>query len=530
MRNKWIYAIVVLALGFFASCSDSDDQPDRQKTRTVVFTLAMDKIAGSRAAWGTNEDAVNGTGIENRIDLKGLRVAIYPIGANGQIGTRVGVASNLFYQENNDNSIADDKIEYLLMGDITNVDLTVGQKYRFMVYANFPNDNNNTFDLEDVDVKDGYIPMWGVATCQITDELNQDLGTIDLLRAAAKVEVNFASTVTAEYDITALGIRNYNELGDILPNGFDTCQVTKNLDMDLCMNVEPSPVYGTPLSFLENKSASADTYTLYMPEYDNQAHVAEEQTALVVTVKHKTNGMTKEYQIPFCKYNADGTPIAAAQYNIVRNHIYQFNVTGVAVGKLMLNLSVSDWTAGSSLELGSLAYPTYKNPVLPDPSHTYPQALISTNPTMKYVSASDVTPFTMYFNFIDANVTGLSGYVWKPTIVDASSANYRIEVYKQSTPGGAYDDLVYEAAASTTSINELETADNKYTGWFQINVIPTSTVATDTEFTFGIACGVHPSGFPSEDFFLFINGENNQIAWPNSGIDRKFIVIKQEHN
>lgn len=136
----------------------------------------------------------------------------------------------------------------------------------------------------------------------------------------------------------------------------------------------------------------------------------------------------------------------------------------------------------------------------------------------------------MYFNFIDANVTGLSGYVWKPTIVDASSANYRIEVYKQSIPGGAYDDLVYAATASTTTTNKLETAYNKYTGWFQIKVIPTNTVATDTEFTFGIACGVHPSGFPSEDFFLFINGENNQIAWPNSGIDRKFIVIKQEHN
>ena len=215
----------------------------------------------------------------------------------------------------------------------------------------------------------------------------------------------------------------------------------------------------------------------------------------------------------------------------MRNHIYQFNVTDVAAGSLLLNLKVADWVDGSSLTLGSLAYPTYGNPVLPTKDHTYPNPPIDTEPTMRYTSETEIVSFEMYFNFKDANVTGLSGYVWKPTIVDQSSTAYKIEVYRESS--GNFDDIVYEATGSTTSLNELEPEDNKYTGWFKIIVTPTAqleTGVTSKEYTFGIACGIHPSGFPSDDFFLFINGENDNIAWPMSGNDRKFIKITQVAN
>lgn len=527
MRTKWIYTVFVLALCLFASCSnEADDMAGDKKTRTIVFRLSVDDAVGSRVAWSENDSQQHGTPMENRINLKGLRVVIYSIQTDGTVDTRVGEAANVSYWPINDATNSNDPIEYQLVGDISDLKLEVGTSYRFMVFANFPHTTNNQFDVEDVDVTNGYIPLWGVKTCTLEHTDLQELGTIDLLRAAAKVEVTFAEGVTNAYTVSALAIKNYSSTGNNLPTGWNRCTETKELDMDNCINVTGSHVHGTNLSFLANKEN--EKYYIYIPEYANLSHNADDQSVVVVELTKGTN--KKTYEIPFCSYSA-GAPVPGSVYNIVRNHIYQFNVTDVAAGSLLLNLKVADWVDGSSLTLGSLAYPTYGNPVLPTKTHTYPSEPIDTQPTMRYTSETDIDSFEMYFNFKDANVTGLSGYVWKPTIVDQSSTAYKIEAYRESS--GNFDDKVYEATGSTTSLNELEPAYNKYTGWFKIIVTPTAqlgTGVTSKEYTFGIACGIHPSGFPSDDFFLFINGENDNIAWPMSGNDRKFIKITQVAN
>jgi hypothetical protein len=291
-------------------------------------------------------------------------------------------------------------------------------------------------------------------------------------------------------------------------------------------------VHGSNLSFLTNQKDGK--YYIYIPEYRNTSHTPEEQSVVTITLTDKTNSAnSKAYEIPFCQYNNE-SPIANSTYDIVRNHIYRFNVTGVKSGNLLLNFNVADWNDGASLSLGNLAYPTYGNPVLPTMGHQYPETLITTNPEMKYVSNGASESFEMFFNFISTNSSNTTGFVWRPTIVNQQSTSYSIEVYKVKESN--QEELVYQTlpTENAPTVNKLtfesresNVEEQPWEGWFKIKVTPAGNVGQNTIYTFGIACGVHPSGFPSEDFFLFINGENNEIAWPNSGIDRKFINITQ---
>lgn len=529
MRTKWMYTIMMLALGFFASCkSETDEAAGNKKTRTVVFRLSVDDAVGSRAAWSTNESSQDGTDMENRIDLNGLRVAVHPIGADGTAGTRIGVVDDLLYWAINGSSAgSDDPIEYQLVGDISDMGLTEGTSYRFMVDANFPHDSNLGFGLEDIDVTDGYIPMWGVTTHQIEGGELEDLGTIDLLRAAAKVEVTFDETVTDNYTVSGLAIKNYNETGNNLPAGWDSTDETKNLDMKACINTTGDHVHGNDLPFLNSEDNGK--YYIYIPEYNNVAHEAADQSVVVITLANKARNTSGTYEVPFCTYK-DGSQVANTVHNIVRNHIYRFNVTGVAEkeGRLLLNFKVADWEEAPEIDLGSLDYPTYLNPLLPSREHGYPTEAITKEAEMKYVAKGDnnnaereEAGFNAYFRFISANVENTGDtYPWRPTIIDNIATHWSIKVYK--VDDGSGETLVYDSGEDGEQ--ELKT---DYIGWFRIVVIPENGNPENKTFTLGIACTIHPSGFPSEGFYLFINGENDDIAWPDSGNDRKFIEITQ---
>ena len=278
--------------------------------------------------------------------------------------------------------------------------------------------------------------------------------------------------------------------------------------MEDCINVTGDHVHAT-LPFIQNTDG---TYTLYLPEYSNVSH-ASDKAVVQVTLSNRT----EPYDIHFCDYDNDGIPNLESGYNIVRNHIYRFNIKGIAAGGLKLNFQVADWTKGTVPDLETLAYPTYVNPLLPSTSHNVNDE-ITVQPTMKKVG-SEETSFVAWFHFISANtVSTISEYVWKPTILDQTPDKYLIQVYNEDE-----NTLVYSSDNNSASQGLL----TNYKGWFKIVVTPKNTVTENTIFTLGISCSIHPSGFPSEDFFLFINGENDDIAWPNSGNDRKFIKITQ---
>ena len=333
------------------SCSQEDEGIEKvlsgkkEEKVTVFFTLALDETsARSRATWGDNLDnddtnnyeSAIGDNFDNYINPDQFFVKL-------NIGNVSYEVSDLVYWQTGTNV-------YEFVGEVeVEANATVNpQTAKVMVYANM-NPDQDTFTVN-YDQENGfpntgveYIPMWGVQTIQnlsLAPGVRNDLGTIYLLRSMAKVEVIMANS---EFEISAINIRGYNNMGKCLPNGWNNAAMTTSLDLEGVFNPMPTYVDDQKPAFKE--SATEDgfkCYTVYVPEYRNIAPNAQTSVTLS-TITVTIDG--KDYNIKFKKYE-DGAATNEA-YNIVRNHIYRFNITGVnSAVETGLNLEymVMNWT------------------------------------------------------------------------------------------------------------------------------------------------------------------------------------------
>ena len=353
--KKWFLHILLLA-GLFGmlttSCSQEDEGIEKvlsgkkEEKVTVFFTLALDETsARSRATWGDNLDNVDtnnyesaiGDNFDNYINPDQFFVKL-------NIGNVSYEVSDLVYWQTGTNV-------YEFVGEVeVEANATVNpQTAKVMVYANM-NSNQEAFTVN-YDQENGfpntgveYIPMWGVQTIKnlsLAPGVRNDLGTIYLLRSMAKVEVIMANS---EFEISAINIRGYNNMGKCLPNGWndEKTMTTTGLDLEGVFNPMPTYVDDQMPAFKESITDDGfKCYTVYVPEYRNIA--PDNQTSVTPsTITVTIDG--KDYDIKFKKYE-DGSATNEA-YNIVRNHIYRFNITGVNsavdVG-LTLQYKVIDW-------------------------------------------------------------------------------------------------------------------------------------------------------------------------------------------
>ena len=350
--KKWFIHILLLA-GLFGmlttSCSQEEGlepQASDEKVQ-VMFTIALDgpSSARSRGTWGDNMDNNTennypehiGDNFDNSIDPDMLFVKL-------TIGSQTYDVQNIAYwQEGNIN-------EYKFVGevDVTATSLT-GAKV--MVFANMTpaqtiggetfNANYSTFPGTGVE----YIPMWGVHTITAAEGLSLTPGSrtelrtpIYLLRAMAKVEVIMAND---DYEISDIKLNGYNNTGICLPTGWngENTTTTTGLDLDGVFRPQQSFVKeALKTCFTESTTANGfQCFEIYVPEYlnfdsNNQATVTP--STITVTVDGKN------YNIEFKNYS-NGSAIGNA-YNIVRNHIYRFNITAVKTG-MEFTLSVAPW-------------------------------------------------------------------------------------------------------------------------------------------------------------------------------------------
>jgi hypothetical protein len=108
---------------------------------------------------------------------------------------------------------------------------------------------------------------------------------------------------------------------------------------------------------------------------------------------------------------------------------------------------------------------------------------------------------------------------WKPGIM-GSKENYRIRVYKK---GGTDDGkLLFDSGGASELQGNLSACGNRE--WFKIVVFPLSSDGADTtSIPFGIS---YYQKWTDQYINLFINGEYDDIRWPNSGNNPKIIEIK----
>lgn len=335
VNAKHIPALLLLLAATLVLCV-YDDAPvlrndDGRQAVQVTFTLAAGNAPTDTRAegptWGDVYPKENGTAWESAIAPDDLQVLLYTT-KNAYIAR----VENLVYFRNDDGT-------YTYHGQLTADadDLTPDTSYKIMVFANC-GIKNNTEDISSIATNTTfaqnarYIPLWGVktTTLNLTPGTANNLGDIDLLRAMAKIEVTLSAVLTGEYTLDSVSLNRYNTTGYCLPKGYATASQTTDLDREdgtepISFNPKAS-VSSSPIGFqIENGRA-----VCYLPEYE-----ADDTNPAVLTIT--LNG--KAYTLDLKDYNTDN----GGYYDLVRNHIYRYTITGVNDGTLTVQYRVQPW-------------------------------------------------------------------------------------------------------------------------------------------------------------------------------------------
>ena len=340
MRNISLHIAfaALLSLLSLASCSRNDQVtvPNGEEGKVyVTLTLSINgEEAESRVTWDSEQDTdEEGVGWENEIN--NLQILIYD-----ENDTYAGTVESLFGSGDR------------YIGTLSGTNWQSGT-YKFVVLANFTATSTNPAlaDLASITYNQAaaYLPMYGVKRGTFTFEAgeNTDIGSIDLLRAMAKVEVSFSEGFPTDYTIGNISLSPYNTQGYCVPQGYASVDNTGALDREeagtaYSFNPYHPSASTSALTFKEENGK----YYLYLPEYDNSTDAA--------TIQVTVNGET--YPLEFKNYE-NGVPTGETPYDIVRNHIYRYTITGVNDGKLTVKYRVLLWDKVES-QIGW-------NPILP---------------------------------------------------------------------------------------------------------------------------------------------------------------------
>ena len=364
MKN-WFLHILLLA-GLFGmlttSCSQDEVLEEVPVTRgerlQVYFTLNLGEEDMQSRTWEDyDKDDANakgqvGNNIENKVE--DIQVLLF---ANDNDNTFLGeVSISAFYPTEGDSHLY--KFYGVLPTLPTGKSIMNANKYlncKIMVLANCSVDPSQISGTTTINTlleaatfnfngKPSLIPMWGALKVTPTDEIlmhengfPNPLPDIYLLRAMAKVEVIMKDT---KHTISSIAINRYNDTGYCVPTGYGTTTDTKALVRNSAFRSTNSVNSGQQ-SFFNNVSTVTENgntykcYTIYVPEYDN---LSDGVTPSTISIQ--VDNKDKVYTIKH------GTAGKNTEYNIVRNHIYRFNITGVNsavdVG-LTLKYMVMDW-------------------------------------------------------------------------------------------------------------------------------------------------------------------------------------------
>ena len=356
-----------------ASCVFDAERCDvlTEKSYSVRFTVSLRGLQ-TRASWGEDYPSEQGVPFDYRIMPEELRVVVF-----SQDGERLGVIDELDYWPINE---AHTEFQFIgqMPKEFVDYQIAYGNSetaYRFMVLANcFDNSNGEeyiTYSQTQLDPsnENAAIPMWGVKEVDASSLYtrgNLDVGDISLLRAAAKVEVKLCDELKSRgTTIKSATLKYYNQTGYVLPSGWQQVSNTKGLDQENCVRVYRHTAINMP--FIEDEKTG--DYYIYITEYDNINYPGERNK---ISLEFNVGGEIKSFEdvISFCQYR-NGMPVENSFYDIVRNHIYEFEILSIAGSNLVLEYTVADWATedwdgnGGEFEEHDLSYPTYHNPVVP---------------------------------------------------------------------------------------------------------------------------------------------------------------------
>lgn len=172
-----------------------------------------------------------------------------------------------------------------------------------------------------------YIPMWGEGSITQLKEGENNVGTLTLRRAIAKVNVTVNSGMgVPDFEIKEIQLHNYTTQGYCAPtkqNGPSIPATAVISDNSLTSGI----LSGTEGNRFVNR--------FYIPEHQNVG--VESDKATYLTIKAIINGnFQKTYTLSFTKNNA--------AYNVLRNNVYVFNIKSVKTdAENTLEYEVKSW-------------------------------------------------------------------------------------------------------------------------------------------------------------------------------------------
>lgn len=464
--TRWLHILFFLcgALLLPGGCiTEEGGTPADADGAQVSFVLSLtDAGASTRATWEENYTSEDGNAYENRIDPDDVQVILF-----NTSGVRVASVEILSYYPLNDGSA-----DYRFIGSVTAEDdaLTAGQ-YKLMVFANcgtFAADSDLgslffTYNEANVKAESQLIPMWGVITPTLTLEKGkqQDLGTIDLLRAMAKIEINLAEAISETHTITGATLSKYNSQGYCLPKDYAAVGKTQELEQETGNSKDTfNPYEETPVSSNLAFSYSDDNKTawLYIPEYDNSTDAA----TISITLSDGSNTTTGTLEF---KDYADGSATGDA-HDIVRNHIYRYTVN-VETGKLTVHYKALPWNLVKT-SIGWMPQPasTEKNPFDDDSYDDFKNGNYYI--LLPYKKSPDrVNLSSLYTNASSGDVEAVYSFVCRPSYKDESKQ----DKLKKGTGGIRYcflltgpEGATWEAHLSNTEDFSFSTTADDYFG------------------------------------------------------------------
>ena len=317
----------------FASCSN-DESPSEPGSVRVVFRLYVPTTPTETRADGHEEE--QGETWESSINLDQLHIVLY-----AKNGKSIGGLENVKLVPTSTPNVYDVTGSIL----VNRLNLVNGKfNGQMMVYANIDG-VKDTDDFSEANVNKlsftantgkHAIPMWGVKPLNVGMEAGNQtsIGSINLMRAEAKVKVFLRSDMEAYYELTNVSLSEANAQGYCLP------QYSNVLGINDVQELE----HDAYAHFLVNDQKLTDidmlNKAIYIPEYENKNNSTP--TVIHLSLRDKRDGKVRDFTLPFVQYDDQGAPTQEAM-DIVRNHYYKFEVYLNQDDMLSVKLVVRKW-------------------------------------------------------------------------------------------------------------------------------------------------------------------------------------------
>lgn len=323
----------LLCMVCFTSCNNDEPSSDPGSVRVVFRLYVPATTTGTRADGHEEEEGENW---ESSINLDRFHIVLY-----AKDGKSIGGLENVKLVPTSNSNVYDVTGSIL----VNRLNLVNGKfNGKIMVYANidgvkdaddFIEANVNKLSFTANTGKHD-IPMWGVKQLDVgMDAGNQtSIGSINLMRAEAKVKVFLRSDMEAYYELTNVSLSEANTQGYCLPQYSNVLRINDVQELE----------HDAYAHFLMNDQKLADidmlNKAIYIPEYENKDN--SNPTVIHLSLRDKRDGKIRDFTLPFVQYDDQGAPTLEAM-DILRNHYYKFEVYLNQDDMLSVRLVVRKW-------------------------------------------------------------------------------------------------------------------------------------------------------------------------------------------